>query len=85
MPRIEGSICDQSRFAALINADPDEIGLLFSTAEGENIVANGLERRAREVNFPEPTATAMRVLRLLPNWLFDALVGAGAKRMMADK
>jgi len=37
--------CEKVRgqFARLINASPDEVGLLFSTAEGENVVANGLE------------------------------------------
>jgi len=37
--------CDEVRaqFARLINASsPDEIGLLFSTAEGENVIASGL-------------------------------------------
>ncbi len=33
----------RTQFAQLINATPDEIGLLFSTAEGENIVANGFD------------------------------------------
>ena len=32
----------RAQFAALVNASPDEIGLLYSTAEGENIVANGI-------------------------------------------
>lgn len=31
------------QFARLINASPDEVGLLFSTGEGENVVANGLD------------------------------------------
>jgi cysteine desulfurase/selenocysteine lyase len=37
--------CEKVRgqFARLINASPDEVGLLFSTAEGENVVANGLD------------------------------------------
>ncbi len=56
---------------------------MISPERAAVIVANGLERRAREVNFPEPTATAMRLLRLAPNWLFDAVVGAGARRLMA--
>lgn len=30
-------------FAALIGADADEVGLLFSTAEAENIIATGLD------------------------------------------
>lgn len=33
----------RAQFARLIGASADEIGLLFSTAEGENVVANGLE------------------------------------------
>jgi selenocysteine lyase/cysteine desulfurase len=33
----------RKQFAQLVNASPDEIGLLFSTGEGENIVANGFE------------------------------------------
>jgi selenocysteine lyase/cysteine desulfurase len=36
--------CDAVRqqFARLINASPDEIGLLFSTGDGENVLANGV-------------------------------------------
>lgn len=34
------------KFARLINAAPDEIALLFSTSEGENIVAQGLKLQA---------------------------------------
>lgn len=54
---------------------------MMSAERAAVIVANGLERRVPEVNFPLPTATAMRMLRLLPNWLFDLLVGIGAKQM----
>jgi selenocysteine lyase/cysteine desulfurase len=37
--------CEKVRgqFARLIGAAADEVGLLFSTAEGENVVANGLD------------------------------------------
>jgi selenocysteine lyase/cysteine desulfurase len=41
--------CDEVRaqFARLINAaSPDEVGLLFSTGEGENVVAAGLDLKA---------------------------------------
>src|SRR5437763_1328038 len=31
------------QFAQLVNATPDEVGLLFSTAEGENVLAQGLD------------------------------------------
>lgn len=33
----------RARYAALINASPDEIAFLYSTSEGENIVARGLD------------------------------------------
>ncbi|HEV3060376.1 MAG TPA: aminotransferase class V-fold PLP-dependent enzyme [Vicinamibacterales bacterium] len=35
----------RAQFARLINAGTDEIGFLFSTSEGENVVANGLDLR----------------------------------------
>ncbi|MDZ4376315.1 MAG: aminotransferase class V-fold PLP-dependent enzyme, partial [Phenylobacterium sp.] len=36
----------RGQFARLINATADEVGLLFSTAEGENVLANGLDLKA---------------------------------------
>jgi selenocysteine lyase/cysteine desulfurase len=36
----------RAQFAQMVNASPDEIGLLFSTGEGENVVANGLDLAA---------------------------------------
>jgi len=33
----------RAQFAALVNASPDEIGLLFSTSDGENVIASGLD------------------------------------------
>ena len=36
----------RAQFARLINAGSDEIGFLFSTSEGENIVANALDLKA---------------------------------------
>ena len=32
----------RAQFARMINATPDEIGLLFSTGDGENVIANGV-------------------------------------------
>jgi cysteine desulfurase/selenocysteine lyase len=42
------ALSEQARvkFAGLINATPDEIGMLFSTGEGENVVAEGLDLKA---------------------------------------
>ena len=36
----------RAQFAGLINAGTDEIGFLFSTSEGENVVANALDLKA---------------------------------------
>ncbi len=36
----------RAQFARLINASPDEIGLLFSTGEGENVIAQGFDLKA---------------------------------------
>ncbi len=55
---------------------------MMSAERAAVIVADGLEQHAAEVNFPLPTATAMRLLRLLPNSLFDFVVGMGAKRLV---
>jgi selenocysteine lyase/cysteine desulfurase len=36
----------RAQFAHLVNATPNEIGLLFSTGDGENVIANGLGLKA---------------------------------------
>ncbi len=54
---------------------------MISAERAGVIVANGILRGDREVNFPEPTATAMRFVRLLPNWLYDFVVGIGARQL----
>jgi selenocysteine lyase/cysteine desulfurase len=36
----------RAQFARLVNATPDEIGLLFSTGDGENVLANGVGLKA---------------------------------------
>jgi selenocysteine lyase/cysteine desulfurase len=36
----------RAQYARLINATPEEVGFLFSTSEGENIVANALDLKA---------------------------------------
>jgi selenocysteine lyase/cysteine desulfurase len=50
----------RAQFARFVNASPDEIGLLFSTGEGENIIARGLDLAPgdnvvlSELNYPIP-------------------------------
>jgi selenocysteine lyase/cysteine desulfurase len=41
MLRVTNEVREQ--YARLIGADPDEVGFLFSTSEGENILANALD------------------------------------------
>ncbi len=36
----------RAQFAHMVNATPDEIGLLFSTGDGENVIANGVGLKA---------------------------------------
>jgi selenocysteine lyase/cysteine desulfurase len=36
----------RAQFANVIHAEPDEIGFLFATSEGENVVANALDLKA---------------------------------------
>jgi selenocysteine lyase/cysteine desulfurase len=36
----------RTQFARLVNATPDEIGLLYSTGDGENVIANGVGLKA---------------------------------------
>jgi selenocysteine lyase/cysteine desulfurase len=36
----------RTQFARMVNATPDEIGLLFSTGDGENVIANGVGLKA---------------------------------------
>ena len=69
----------RAQFAKLIHADADEIGFLFSTSEGENIVANALGLTE---------AAPVEVVRSVAWWVFAAflplaLVGVGAAFTMA--
>src|SRR5271154_6175770 len=36
----------RAQFARIVNATPDEIGLLYSTGDGENVIANGVGLKA---------------------------------------
>ena len=44
------------------------------------IIANGLERGKREIEFPLPMAMLMRAVRLLPNFIYDR-----AGRLLVDR
>ncbi len=38
------------------------------------VIARGLRKRRREINFPWPMVLAVKLLRLVPGWLFDRLM-----------
>src|SRR3546814_6133287 len=50
----------RAKFARLIKASADEIGLLFSTAEGENVIAAGLDLRPRSEEHTSELQSLMR-------------------------
>lgn len=51
---------------------------LMRTDRAAKIIARGLERGAREIDFPLPTALGMRLARLMPNALYDRVAKLGA-------
>jgi short-subunit dehydrogenase len=48
---------------------------LMSAERAARIIADGLERRARVIQFPMPMSLLMRLTRALPNFVFDRVVG----------
>jgi short-subunit dehydrogenase len=57
---------------------------IMPAARAAKIIADGLAAHASEVNFPFPTALAMKGARVLPNAVFDFLAAQGAKKMAAE-
>ena len=39
------------------------------------IIADGLERRPAELTFPFPMQVLMHFARIVPNWLYDLVIG----------
>jgi short-subunit dehydrogenase len=53
---------------------------LVQVDKAARIIADGLERGAREVEFPRPMSLLMRTMRLVPNALYDRILRPYAKR-----
>jgi len=53
---------------------------LMTAEEAARIIANGLERGARVVEFPLPMSLLMRAARLIPDAIWDRATGGYAKR-----
>ena len=53
---------------------------LMGPDQAARIIARGLERRGRVVEFPLPMSLLMRMIRLLPDAVFDRLTGPYSRR-----
>jgi len=53
---------------------------LMQVGEAASVIADGLERRARVVEFPRPMSLLMRAMRLLPDAVYDTLTAPMARR-----
>lgn len=56
------------------------VPFLVQADDAARIIADGLERGAREIEFPKPMSLLMRTLRLIPNALYDVALRPYAKR-----
>ena len=56
------------------------VPFLVQADDAARIIADGLERGAREVEFPRPMSLVMRAVRLLPNAIYDIALRPYAKR-----
>lgn len=48
---------------------------MMSSERAATILERGLRRRKREINFPWQMVGAMRLLRAMPDWMFDLALG----------
>jgi short-subunit dehydrogenase len=56
------------------------VPFLVKADKAARIIADGLERGAREVEFPRPMSLLMRTMRLVPNALYDRMLRPYARR-----
>jgi short-subunit dehydrogenase len=57
---------------------------LMSAEEAATIIADGIERGDREVEFPRPMSLLMRGMRLVPNALFDRMTQGYTRRAVDE-
>jgi hypothetical protein len=53
---------------------------LMDVSEAVPIIADGLDRRARVIEFPLPMSLAMRLVRILPDALYDRITAPYSRR-----
>jgi short-subunit dehydrogenase len=64
----------------LIEKYKGALPFLVPVDDAARIIADGLERGAREVEFPRPMSILMRTMRLVPNALYDLMLRPYARR-----
>ncbi len=64
----------------LIDKYKGRVPFVVEADEAARIIADGLERGKREVEFPRPMSMLMRTMRLLPNALYDLMLRPYARR-----
>lgn len=52
---------------------------LMSADQAAVVIANGLERGTRVIEFPRPTSLIMRTARILPDFLYDAITARAGR------
>ncbi len=65
---------------AMVEKHGDRLPFLVQAPRAARMIADGIERGAREVEFPLPMSMLMRTARLVPNALYDKLVSGYARR-----
>ena len=68
---IETPMTEKNRFRMPFLMKPDKAA---------KIIADGIDRKVPELNFPLPMVLLMRLLRVLPIAVFDRLTGGFGKR-----
>lgn len=53
---------------------------LMQVGDAAAVIADGLERRARVIEFPRPMSLLMRAMRLVPDAIYDTLTAPMARR-----
>jgi short-subunit dehydrogenase len=55
---------------------------LMDAEKAATIIADGIERGKRLIEFPRPTSVMMRAMRLVPDALYDRMMGPYSRRSM---
>lgn len=57
-----------------------DMPLIMSTEKAVKIILNGIEKEKRMIQFPLPLVIATRLIRFVPNWIFEKLESLTMKK-----